>query len=115
MARAALTKTIAPGNNASAGVALTLAAANVADKNQVTLGSNDLVVAQNTGATQHTVTISSVADDMGRTGDVAAEAIAAGAVRVFGPFRGPGWRQADGCLYLEANDAEVKFGVISLP
>lgn len=115
MARTVLTKTVAKGNYQSAGTAVTMAAADVGNKNSFPLGSNDLVIAQNSGAAPHTVTISSVADPFGRTGDIAAESMAAGEIRVFGPFTGQGWRQSDGSLYLEANHAEIKFGVISLP
>lgn len=116
MARTALVKTVAKGNDVSAGIKVTLAAADVANKNSFTLGSGDLVLAFNTDAAlAHNVTITSVADAMGRVGDITAVAIAAGECFVFGPFKGPGWRQADGGLYLEADNATIKFGVVQLP
>ena len=50
MPRTALTKTTAPGGYASAGVAVTMTAADVANGNSFTAEANDLVIAQNTGA-----------------------------------------------------------------
>jgi hypothetical protein len=92
-----------------------MTAASVANKEQVALTGNELVIAHNTGAVDaHTITISSVIDDMGRTGDVAAYSLAAGEYAVFGPFGTEGWRQSDAKLYFEANHAEVKFGVVKL-
>lgn len=114
MPKTTLTKTTAPGSYATAGVALTMAAADVGNKNQFVASGEDLVIAHNTGATEHTITINSVADPYGRTGDITAEAIAAGAYKIFGPFKTAGWRQSDGRIYLEANHAEVKFGVVEL-
>jgi hypothetical protein len=71
-------------------------------------------VAHNTGAGEHTVTVSSVVDGQGRSGDVSAYALGAGEYAVFGPFDLEGWEQTDGALHFEANDAEVKFGVLRL-
>ena len=47
--------------------------------------------------------------------DVDAYSIAAGEYAVFGPFKRPGWVQADGYVYLQASNAAVKFGVVALP
>ncbi len=116
MARTALTKTVAPGAYAAAGAALTMAAADVANKNSFVANGDDLIVAQNTDAVNpYTVTITSVADPYGRTKDIATESIAAGAIHIFGPYALPGWQQADGSIYLEASNAAIKFGVIKLP
>jgi hypothetical protein len=118
MARALVTKTTALGAYAAyTGNAadLTMAAANVADKNYFVAGGNDLVVAHNTGVGAVTVTITSVADPFGRTGDVTAYSMAAGEYAVFGPFKNLGWAQSNGQVYLEASSADVKFGVVAVP
>lgn len=115
MARTNLTKTTAPGSYAAAGVALTMAAADVANMNQFTANGNDLVIAHNTGASPYTVTITSAPDPYGRTKDIAAESIAAGAIRIYGPFKLPGWIQSDGKFYLQASNAAVQFGIVALP
>lgn len=99
----------------SAGAAdLTMTAADATNKEQVAITGQELVIAHNTGASAYTVTISSVADDQGRTGDVATYSLAAGDYAIFGPFGLEGWKQTDGKLYFEASNASVKFGVVRL-
>ena len=90
-------------------------AADATNKNQFTASGNDLVIAHNTGASPYTVTISSVNDDEGRTGDITAYSVAAGAIAFFGPFKRHGWAQTNGMIYLEASNASVKFAVVALP
>lgn len=82
--------------------------------NMFVCSGKDILIAHNTGAGAHTITVSSVADPFGRTGDVAAYSLGAGEYAAFGPFDTTGWRQTDGYMYIEANHAEVKFGVIAL-
>lgn len=120
MARTALTKTTPKGSYPSlpigAGTAdVVMTAADVANKNQFPAGGNDLVIAQNTGGSAYTVTITSVVDAFGRTGDIAAYSLDAGDVVVLGPLKREGWVQTDGNIYLEASNAAVKFGIITLP
>ncbi len=114
MARTNLTVTAAPGSYAANPVALAMAAADVANKNQFTASDNDLLVIHNTGVASHTVTVTSVADPYGRTRDIAAFSVGAGVYAVYGPMRLTGWKQADGKIYVEADSAEVKFGVVAL-
>lgn len=118
MARTNLTKTTALGaygNYAANAADLTMAVADVANKNQFTATGKDLIVAHNTGASAYTVTISSAPDPYGRSGDIAAYSIGAGEYAVFGPMELTGWMQPDGKIYLEAENAAVKFGVVALP
>lgn len=119
MARTALTKKTAlgPYGSYTAGAAtLSMQAADVANKNSFVCGPNDIVIAQNSGASPYTVTITSVADPItGRTGDITTYSLAAGDIAVFGPFRAPGWMQSDGSIYLEASNAAVKFAPVTIP
>lgn len=116
MARTTLTKTVAPGGYAASGVAMTMTAADVANKNQFVSTGNEMVIAHNTGASEHNVTITSADDEYGRKEDIANEAIAAGAIRIYGPFPVIGWRQPGSqYIYLEADNVEVRFGIIQLP
>ena len=117
MARTALTKTTAPGGYGAslAGANLTLAAADISNLNSFVANGNDLVIAQNTGVSAYTVTITSAPDAYGRTGDIATESLAAGEIHIFGPFPLPGWQQTDGSIYLQASNAAVKFGIVKLP
>jgi hypothetical protein len=114
MPRTALTKTTAGGGYASAGVAVTMTAADVANLNSVTAEGNDLIIAHNTGAGAHAVTITSAVDPFGRLGTITSESIAAGAIRIYGPLPISGWIQTDGKIYLSADHAEVKFGIVKL-
>src|SRR4051794_12132050 len=115
MARTTLTKTTAPGAYAAAGVPIVMTAADVANGNQFVGSGRDLVVAYNSGASGHTVTVSSANDPQQRKGDITAETIAAGAIRIYGPLPVSGWIQSDGYIYIAANHAEVLFGILSLP
>lgn len=115
MPRTALTKTPAPGPYASAGAALTMSPADTVELNEFIAQGKDLVIAHNTGATPHTVTITSAPDPYGRTGHIAAEAIPAGQIRIYGPLEIAGWMQPDGRIYLQSDSAEVRFGVVKLP
>ena len=122
MARTTLTKTT-PLGSSSAGYAVANAAdltmtacsgSSGSNGNQFVCGGKDLVIAHNTGGSAYTITISSVADPYGRTGDVATYSLGAGEYGVFGPFDTTGWRQTDGYIYLEATNVAVKFGIVAL-
>jgi len=119
MARTALVKTAALGAYGDYSVAnaadLTMAAADTANQNYFVAAGNDLVVAHNGGAGALTITINSVADEYGRTGDVTAYSLGAGEYAIFGPFKIAGWQQSTGRIHLEASGADVKFGVVALP
>jgi len=120
MARTTLTKTNASGSYPTLPITpgallVTETAADVANKNQFKCSERDLVLAHNTGATPHTVTVTSKADAHNRTGDIPAYSIPAGEIHQLGPFKSSGWKQTDGFIYLEANHAEIKFSVIQLP
>lgn len=114
MARTTLTKSTAPGSTNYTGTTLTMTAADTSNQNQFVASGNDLVVAHNTGLSSRTITITSVADPYGRTKDVSAVTITAGAYMIFGPLYLTGWQQTDGKVYLEANHAEIKFGIVQL-
>jgi hypothetical protein len=119
MARTNLTSKVAVGSYGDYTIALaaylTMTAADVANLNQFSASGNDLVIAQNSGASTYTVTITSAPDTFGRSRDIATYGIAAGEFGVFGPFKLLGWVQADGKIYLQASNAAVKFGVVALP
>lgn len=114
MPATALTKSLAAGGYASAGVTLTMTAADVGNGNKFTASGNDLIVVHNTDAGAQTFTITSVADAFGRTGHITAEAISAGAYKIVGPLPLAGWNQTDGTILCSGSHAGVKFGIISL-
>lgn len=116
MARTTLTKTTVPGPYADAGTVVTMTAADTGNQNRIVLTGREIVIARNSGASTRTVTFTSIADRFGRTNDLGAENILAGEIKVYGPGLAlEGWQQTDGYLYLEANHAEVLFGVLVIP
>jgi hypothetical protein len=117
MARVSITKSNAPGSYPTAGVSITWTDADATNKNQFTMGGNDLLLVRNGHAsTAKTVTINSVPDAQGRSRDITAESLAAGVTRAFGPFKEiAGWAQSGGTLNCEGEDNNIKFAVISLP
>lgn len=119
MARTVLVKTTAKGSYpalqpAADALDVTMAAADVANKNSFLPSGNDLIIAQNSGASPYTVTLTSAVDPQNRTGDITTYSLAAGDIAVLGPVKTMGWVQADGYVYLEASNASVKFGIVAL-
>lgn len=80
-----------------------------------------LVLCQNSHATNaYTVTITSTADESGRTGDITAYSLAAGEIAVFGVdlarLDRPGWRNTStGAITITASNASVKISILKLP
>ena len=115
MPRQTLVKTAAPGGYAAAAVETIMTAEDVTNHSQFVANGNDLILIQNTDASAHTWTFTSTADPYGRVRDITAQNIPAGKIYVFGPANLAGWVQSDGKIYLQADSALVKFGVIQLP
>lgn len=92
---------------------LTQTAADITNKEQFVPSGDDLVIVQNSGASPYTITFTSVADELKRTGDVSAYSVAAGAIAAF-RFKKPGWMQSDGRVYIEASNVAVKWAVLQL-
>lgn len=91
-----------------------LAAADTTNNNQILLDGPMIIIAHNSGVSARTLTITSTVDPQNRTGDVSAYSIGAGEVAAFKIDQTAGWKQTDGYLYLQANNAEVKIGAIRL-
>lgn len=115
MARQTLAKTTAPGAYAGEWTAVTFTAANPTDKEQFALTGREIVLIRNTSAdTPYYVTITSVDDPFGRSEHITQIDIAFGATVVWGPTALEGWRQSDGNLYLEAENADIEYAVITI-
>ena len=94
---------------------LAMAGADVGNGNDTALvDSKTLVVAQNTNVGAKTITFTSVADSLNRTGDITAYSIGAGELAMFGPFKTVGWAHT-ARLWIDAESADVKIAVITLP
>lgn len=104
-----------PSTGVALGTPASFTAADASNKEQVVHTGKEVLLVFNSGAGARTVTVSSSPDFSGRSGDITAYSIAAGALAWIGPFDPSGWRQSDGKLYFEASHAEVKYKVIQLP
>ena len=95
----------------------TLVAADATNKEQFAVTGKEILVAfnSNAGSTARTVTITSVADQFNRTGDITAYSVPKGALFMFGPAQLMGWKQSDGYVYVEASHAEILWGLFRLP
>jgi hypothetical protein len=108
-----------PFDTITAGSAtVTLTAASAGADTFVCTG-RDLILVQNSHAvTAYTVTITSIADEKGRTGDITTYSLAAGEIAVFGCglTNSPGWKNAStGVITITASNASVKVSILRLP
>lgn len=116
--RTALTvKTPANVNStiAANGADVTFTAADVSNGNSFISTGRELVLVQNTGGSDYTVTITSAPDELGRTGDISAYTLATTEFAAFGPVQQKGWVQPDGKVYLSGSNAGIKFLILRLP
>lgn len=84
----------------------------------VSLTGREIILMWNSGATPRTATITSQADEKGRTGDITAYALAAGEFACFtgGLTNSVGWRNpTTGLITITPSHAEVKYAVLKLP
>lgn len=107
-----ITKTQAPGRNADAGALVIWTVATGADQ-EAAFDEGAVLHAKNTGAGAPTVTVYSAPGKLtGRIDNITAEAIAAGAQRVYGPFTKDGWQQANGKLKFLGSTADISFAIL---
>lgn len=94
---------------------ITFVASDVANGNMCSIVDNKTtLIAQNTGASARTITISSVADTLNRLGDITAYSVGVGKTSRFGPFKLVGW-SSSGKLNFDGAHAELVLAVITLP
>jgi hypothetical protein len=76
--------------------------------NEVPLTGHEIVIFQNTDASAHTVTLLSVPDSRGRSEDITAYSIPAGALAMFSYLSGTeGWQEGDGNAHFNTSSALV--------
>jgi hypothetical protein len=80
-------------------------------------GRQILLAYNSDGANPYTVTITSTADDKGRSEDITAYSLAAGEYAVFGVglTNSAGWKQTNGTIIVDVENAAVKWAVLTLP
>jgi len=100
---------------AALGADFVFTAADASNGNSFVSTGRELLLVQNSGGSAYTVTVSSVADTIQRTGDITTYSVGAGLFSMFGPFLQPGWKQSDGTVLVTASNAAIKFAVVRLP
>lgn len=94
---------------------LSWSALDASNKNSVTLTGKEILLFKNTDASSHTVTITSTADDLGRTLDIGPYTVSAGGIAFFGPVPTRGFIQASNSkLYFESDSALVSVAIVRL-
>jgi len=109
-----INKQTAPGFWSTTGLAVTMTVADVGAGNETAAVNDVLLIARNSHATNpFTVTITSAADQYGRLGNVAAQSLVAGEIRIF-RLTMHGWADVNGKYLFSANNAAILFGVVQL-
>lgn len=111
MARVTHTAVASTGQYPTAPYTLTATAADATNFEEVAHTGQEVIIFRNSGASTRNITVTSVADNHNRTGNVTFT-LAAGAIKAIGPLGIDGWRQTDGKLYFQADHAEVLISVI---
>lgn len=76
----------------------------------------ELIIVRNVHVTDpFNLTVKASANRFRRTGTDIVYAIAAGVTSTFGPFPLEGWRQVDGKMWIDVEDASLEIGVLRLP
>lgn len=94
-------------------VDISFTAADTTNKERVKLRRGELIIAQNSDASAHSVTVTSVDDKYGRQEDIT-YSVGASEYAVIGPFLPHGWQQSDGYLYFEADNTNVSFAIVRI-
>lgn len=94
---------------------LTETACDAANGNSFSLTGHEVLILRNSDSADHTVTIYSAADPLGRTSDIQNYTIPANTTAVLsflGVLGMSGWTQSDGTLHFKASDATIKATVL---
>ncbi len=95
----------------AADLAVTMAS-DVVNLNSFPATGKEVLLAQNTDASPHTFTVTSVPDALGRTLDIATYSVPATSLAAIEFSILAGWRQADGNIYLSSSHALLTFGIL---
>lgn len=95
----------------------TFAAGTITDGDTFVCTGKELLILDNTDGGATTVTITSVADEKNRTGDITTYSIGAGEFACFtiGLTNSLGWKSTAGKVRITVSDADLKVAVLRLP
>jgi hypothetical protein len=101
----------------SGALAITFTAADTTNGNSFPMTGHEVLIVYNTDSSAHTITINSVADQLGRTNDITSYSVAATSHAAFNFRNGiTGWQQpSDLTVHLQANSADIEFAILQLP
>lgn len=102
------------GQPGAGSLSVTMAACDNVNGNSFQITGREVLLVQNTSTmTAYTFTVTSVADERGRTQDVTAYSVAASTLAAYN-FRGgnTGFQQGDGTVHLTCSNAALSFGVL---
>jgi hypothetical protein len=97
----------------AADLKVVLTVADNVNGNSFPLTGREILIISNPDVSAHTVTIASVADSLGRTGDITAYNIPAGEIHAIACSTLAGW-QNGGNLIVTGNSALLKFGILKV-
>lgn len=100
-----------PGGDSGTGTLFTPSPADAVAFNETLLTEGMKLIAYNPTAGDLTVTVTSTADERGRTKDITALSVPAGQMCLLGPFTRVGWASAGGKLFYQASAA----GMLLIP
>lgn len=106
--------TVAPASYDVVPASFTWTATDAVNGNSFVHTGRQLLLIWNSDTNPHVVTVTSVPDASGRTGD-STKNINGGAYYVFQLFPAAGWRQTDGTIHVTSADPTLKMAVITLP
>lgn len=110
-----LPSTSAPSSYATAPSSFSWVACDPANGNSFPDTGRELLLVHNTDTAAHSVTVASVADALGRTGD-STKNMNGSSYYVFQFFPPQGWRQtSDGSIHVNCTDATIQYALIYFP
>ncbi len=109
-----LPSTAAPKGYDVVPASFTFVACDAVNGNSFANTGHELLVVLNSDTAAHSVTVASVPDSVGRTGD-STKNINAGAYYVFQFFPATGWVQTDGTVHVTCSDATIKYALLKFP
>lgn len=93
---------------------ITMSAADAANNHELANNGKVLLLVENGDASPHSITIVSVPDFAGRIQDIV-QAVAAGDLAIFGPFKPAWWNQAAGLLHVDIDvDTSVTLAALRI-
>ena len=84
------------------------------DRKTTLIDNKTVLLAYNSDASPHTVTITSIPDALNRVGDIV-QTLEAGEIWVYGPCKSVGFNQTGNVLFIDVSDPTVQLSVITLP